>query len=94
MSFPANQVMNYFYVFILLLMAICLAVIHAIASHQQHLCHRFLLSGTIFLLCRLCPTAIKHQAEWRILWVSSRIFALFTHAFLSSFNNNYHQRAY
>ena len=34
MPFPANQVMKYFHVFISLLMAICLAAVHVMASHQ------------------------------------------------------------
>ena len=47
MPFPANQV-NYFHVFISLLIAICLAVIHIIASYQEHLRHHFGLSATVF----------------------------------------------
>ena len=34
MPFPANQVMNYFHVFILLRTAICLAAVHVMALHQ------------------------------------------------------------
>ena len=44
MPFPANQVMNYFRVFISLLTAIdciCLTAVRIIASHQEHLCHHF-----------------------------------------------------
>ena len=46
MLFPANQV-NYFHVFISLLIAICLAVVQVIASHQGHLHHHFGLSATV-----------------------------------------------
>ena len=48
MPFSANQVMNYFHAFIMLLIAICLAVIHVIASHQENRHHHFALSGTAF----------------------------------------------
>ena len=44
MPFPANQVMNYFRMFISLLTAIdriCLTALCIIASHQEHLRHRF-----------------------------------------------------
>ena len=34
---------------------------------------------------KLCLTMIKLQEEWRIPWTSCKIFAWFTHAFLSSF---------
>ena len=33
-AFPTNQVMNYFHVFISLLIVICLAVVHIITLHQ------------------------------------------------------------
>ena len=90
--FPANQV---FHVFNLLLIAICMAVVHVLNS----LAPRLVSMSSLWLvryvpysqLCRLCPTV---QGEWRILWTSCRIFAWFTCAFLSSLNNNYHQRAY
>ena len=57
---------------------------------------------SIRVITLACPVRIVfphrlHPAvrvEWRILWISRRIFAWFTHAFLSSLNNNYHQRAY
>ena len=51
MPFPANQVID---VFMLLLIAICLAVIHVIASHQEHLRHHFGLSGTVFPATYVC----------------------------------------
>ena len=47
-----------------------------------------------FQLRKSCSTAVKLQAEWRILWTLCRIFAWFTRAFLSSFNDNDHLRAY
>ena len=54
MPFPANQVMNNFHVFISLLTAICLAVIHIVASHQEHLDHFFGLLGAVLLTtCRV-----------------------------------------
>ena len=34
------------------------------------------------------PHAVR--VEWRIPWISLRMFAWFTRAFLSSLNNNYH----
>ena len=48
MPFPVNQVMNYFHVFIPLLTAFCLAAVHIMASHQEHLHHRFGLLGAVF----------------------------------------------
>ena len=48
MPFPANQVTNYLHVFISLLIAICLAVVPIIPLYQEHLCHHFGLSGTVF----------------------------------------------
>ena len=37
MPFPENQVMSYFHAFILLLIAICLAVVYVIILHQEYL---------------------------------------------------------
>ena len=63
MPFPVNQVMSYFCVFIALVVAICLAVVHAMVSQQEYLHHHFGLNGTIFS-CMLYPTTIKPEAEW------------------------------
>ena len=102
MPFPANQVICYFHAFISLLKAIYLAAIHIIVSTLSLRLNLGLNIHVIILACKvpsfqphkLCPTAIKLQEEWQIPWTSYRIFAWFTHAFLSSFNNNYHQHAY
>ena len=34
------------------------------------------------------------RGKWQIPWISCRIFAWFTHAFLSLLKNNYHQHVY
>ena len=61
-----------------------------IAMHREHLHHHFGLSDTVFPH-RLCPIAIKLQAEWQIPWTLCRVFAWFTHAFLSLLDHTYHQ---
>ena len=53
----------------------------------------------IALACQACivfPHRLRPTVwgEWRILWISCRIFTWFARAFLSSLNNNYPQRAY
>ena len=48
LALPANQVMNYFHVFISLLIVIYLVVIRIIALHQEHPCHLFGLWNIVF----------------------------------------------
>ena len=83
--FPGNQlqVMRYLCV-VLLLIAVFLAVVCVIVLHWEYLCHYFSLLGTILppplqLICR-------QNGKFRFT-MSHRIFACFTHAFLSSLNN-------
>ena len=47
MPFPVNQVMSYFCVFIALVVAICLAVVHAMVSQQEYLYHHFGLTDLL-----------------------------------------------
>ena len=62
MPFPANQVVNYFCMFISLLMAICLAAVRIMASHQA-------IGHAITSACQV-PSQILHMiGAWSIyLW--------------------------
>ena len=62
MPSPTKQVMNYFQVFISLLMAICLADIHVMASHQAIHVIALACGVTSFWPLKPCPTAIKLHA--------------------------------
>ena len=101
MPFPANQVISYFHVFISLVKATYFPGCHLRNSFTLTLNLELNISVIAsacqvpsFQPCKLCATTIKLQEEWRILWTSCRIFTWFTRAFLSSYNNNYHQCAY
>ena len=59
MPFPANQVMSYFHVFISLLMAIFLAAIRVMASHQAIRIITLACQVPSFWPRKSCPTAIK-----------------------------------
>ena len=60
LPFLANQVMKYFHVFIPLLMAIYLAAVRVMASHQATHVITLTCHMPSFWPCKLCPTAIKH----------------------------------
>ena len=49
----STQAMHNFHVFMSLHIAICLAAMCATASHQEHLCHHFGLSGTVFSITQV-----------------------------------------
>ena len=73
MPFPANQVMNYFHVFISLLMTIFLAAIRVMDSYQAICVITLACQVSSFWLRKSCPTAIKLYVEWQISWTSCRI---------------------
>ena len=92
---PSNKLFPCFY--FTAFKAICLVAVCVISSHQDWMNICIITSACqvpSFWPRKLCPTAIKLQDMWQILQISCRIFTWFTHAFLSSFNNNYHQHAY
>ena len=59
MLFPANQVLKYFHVFISLLMAICLAAVLEMTSHQAIRIITLACQVPSFRPRKSCPTAIK-----------------------------------
>ena len=62
MPFLANQVINYFHVFISLLMAICLANICVMVSYQAICAIILACQVSSFQPLKSCPTAIKLHA--------------------------------
>ena len=62
MPLPANQLMNYFHVFISLLIAICLAVVCVIPSHQEHPRH---CSGLLSIILPAILSFVPQQLNSR-----------------------------
>ena len=97
MPFPANQVMNYFHVCILLLIATYLPgcrMRKSLTPRKPAPVTALACQVLSFQPRKLCLAVIKLQAEWQIPWEWCRIFPWFTHGFLRSLNNNFHQHAY